>query len=321
MSQENIAKFIDCTVAVTKKYIKKVKEEERKENEKKFEQLKRDINIKVKFNSKLSPEIEEKIREYIDLCYILYQKKKMSKDEIIFLKQALQRVTVDDEDILKFAKRCCRIEKEYEQALELVKNRRQMRRKIGSESQEMALRKIEGFLEKVCSVQQAVQIIKSGNDITEVICETTGLTEDEVNILKMELAGKAKKLLLNVPMRDAMVNGLAQHENSIRVIQKDMGMSDLEIADMEEQARYRRIDEEKRDTQAQIKQDSTIRIVVLCTKLKRKPEQIARLLKKETKDIEKDLEKALEVGLIKENELKGINILDSKEILQQIITR
>ena len=256
--------------------------------------------------------MKEKIREYINLCYKIYQKEKMPQAELLILKQVLQKIPVEDKDIIQFVK-IYSINEAYQQALEIVRNRKQMQKIVGTPNKERTLKEIEKVLVQACKIQQATEIIKKGNTQTEVICEVTGLSKDKVNILKMQLLGQKKRLLLDISMRDKIIDLLAKgKEMTVAKIQQDLGMTDLEIEDMEEQAKYRRIPEEKRDEQAQIKQDSTIRIVVLCTKLGRNPKQIAKLLKKETEEIEEDKEKALQVGIIQESELQGIQLLNTQ---------
>lgn len=74
--------------------------------------------------------------------------------------------------------------------------------------------------------------------------------------------------------------------------------------------RYRRIDSNKRDDVQEIKQDSKIRIIVLCTKLGIKQELISKVLKITKKEIKEELGKAIRGELIKEEELQGIRILE-----------
>ena len=157
-------------------------------------------------------------------------------------------------------------------------------------------------------MSKAIQIIKKGNINTKVISEVTGLSEDEINCLKIKLSGKQIQFL-NIVAREKILKLLQNQEP--RIIQRKFGISDLEMADIEKQVKFRNIEEQKRDRQAQIKQDSTIRIVALYTKLGKKVEQIAKVLERKPEEIEEDKRKALEVGLLKANEIEGMEILDS----------
>ena len=220
----------------------------------------------------------------------------------------------------------------YVQALEVVKSRKQLQKIVDSKNKEITLKRIEKILTEACKIQQATELIKKGNTQTEVVCEVTGLSRDEVNILKIKLSTKSVKLL-NVYQREGVIKLLLQDKNA-KIIQQKYGISDFEMEDMEEQARYRRIPKGKRDIQAQIKQNSIIRIVVLYTKLGKNVEEIseqfnkdidriaekhgkdreeiAPKLKREPKEVEEDIQRALSVGLIKEHELGGIDLLDTK---------
>lgn len=122
----------------------------------------------------------------------------------------------------------------------------------------------------------------------------------------MKLSGQTK--LLRVSKREEVVKLLLKDKNS-KLLQQKYGISDFEMEDIEEQVRYRRIKPNKRDRQAQAKQDTILRTIVLCTKLGQNPEQIAKLLDKKTEEIQNYLKIALEAGLIKKNELQGIDIL------------
>ena len=89
-------------------------------------------------------------------------------------------------------------------------------------------------------------------------------------------------------------------------------MSDLEIQDIENQALYRnkKLHSKKHDFEVETKQDSLTRIIVLYTKLGEDKQNISNLLEIQEQEIEDILNKALKAGMIKENELQGINILD-----------
>ena len=67
----------------------------------------------------------------------------------------------------------------------------------------------------------------------------------------------------------------------------------------------------KINNEIEIKQDSLTRIVVLYTKLGKK-EDISEILGMKENEIESILNNALETGMIKNNELKGVNLLDAE---------
>lgn len=277
------------------------------EERQKVNLLRREIKFEVEFKKEPSLEKKEKIREYIDTIYKIYADRKMPKEELLFLKQAIQTIPIKDEDMIKFAKICIK-EGEYTEALEMIKNRDQMKREVTPRTRKKALDRLEKILYQACKVSKAIQIIKKGNINTKVISEVTGLSEDEINCLKIKLSGKQIQFL-NIVAREKILKLLQNQEP--RIIQRKFGISDLEMADIEKQVKFRNIEEQKRDRQAQIKQDSTIRIVALYTKLGKKVEQIAKVLERKPEEIEEDKRKALEVGLLKANEIEGMEILDS----------
>ena len=299
------------------RYLRKIKEEEKEKKRKedgekkkqthKFNQLKREINTEVKFEKNPSTEKKEKIREYINLCYKIYQEEKISLLELLFLRKAIQKVPIDDIDIIQFAKLCISIG-EYKEGLDVVRSRYKIKETTMSKEKEDTLKKLECSLEKACKVQQAIQIIKKGTTNTEVVSSVTGLSRDEVNILKIKLSRKPLKLM-NVSQREKIVKLLLKGKDS-KIIQKKLDISDFEMQDIEQQARYRKIDPDKRDLKAQISQDSNIRIEVLFTKLGKNPDWIAKGLGLEIKEVEEDIKSALEFNLIKLNELQGINLLE-----------
>lgn len=286
----------------------RIKQQQR-EKLQKFNRLKREIDSEVRLGKKVSAEKEGKIREYIDLCHEIYKKEKITNMELSFLKQAMNKIPINEEDIIKFAKRCVNIE-EYKEALIMVRKREQLTIKKGSKVEKQTLINLENSLVKACKVQKAIQLMRKGNSYTDVISSETGLSKDEVDILKIKLSTKPFKLF-SVSGRERILEELLKHKDSC-MLQKKLGISDFEMRDIEEQFEYRKIKKKKKevDSETQVKQDSEIRIAVLCTKLGRKPETIARILKLEDEVIEEYLKQALEYKLIKTNELQGINPLE-----------
>ena len=68
----------------------------------------------------------------------------------------------------------------------------------------------------------------------------------------------------------------------------------------------------KINNEIEIKQDSLTRIVVLYTKLGKNKEDISEILGMKENEIESILNNALETGMIKNNELQGVNLLDAE---------
>ena len=104
-------------------------------------------------------------------------------------------------------------------------------------------------------------------------------------------------------------------------IQEEIDISDFEMEDMQEQKfeykqQKRNIkkatsEQEKQEIQEQIEKNTRTRVVVLYTKIGKKPEFIAKVLKKEPEEIQEDLDYAIEKGMIKEEQLQGIDPLVS----------
>lgn len=302
---------------ITKKQIeearerrKKEQEEQRKKREsekeeKNFKMLKIKIERNTRLNMKLTQDDKAQIREYIDACYEYYKDKKMSKPEIEFLGRAIAKIKVNDIDIIKFAKLCAR-EKEYGYALEILDNRKELDITL-TEEQETKFVILERSLQKASKICRATQMINRGNTNTETISKVTGLSRDKINILKISISGKPTNFL-GISGREKVIGELLHYKDLTRFY-RERAMSDFEIQDIENQAKYRRIPTQKRDNIQEIRQDSRIRITALCTKLGRSSESIAKALNVQEDEIREDLEKALNGGLIKENELKGIRLL------------
>ncbi len=235
----------------------------------------------------------------------------MTKEELLFLKLALQKIPIDENDIIRFAKQSIVIG-EYTEALNFIRNRHGKQEISISEEKEQALEKLEGSLIKASKVESAIQIIKRGNTNTEILSSIVGLSKEEINILKIQLSGKPIKLL-NMSRREKVVELLLQDKKA-NLIQRKLGMSDLEMQDIEDEVRYKRLGlNEATPEEVKVKQNTRIRIVILATKLGMKIERIAKVLKIEPEEVEKDIEEALKVDLIKINEVQGIKMLNSQD--------
>ena len=286
--------------------LKKIKEKEKRERIKKLERLRNEISIEVRLGRKASNEKKEKIRNYIELCFEIHEEEKISKLELLFLKEAIKRIPTDEKDIIRFVKHCISIG-EYEEAFNIVANRHEIKELTISKQKEESFKKLEVTLDRASKIKQAIQIIKRGNANIEVISDVTGLSKEEVGILQIKVLRKPIKIL-NIPQREQAINALKKRDPDI--LQEELGITDFEMEDIKDQFKYRRV-KEKLDFETQIKQDSKIRIMVLFTKLGKSPENIAKMFKTESSTVEKCLESALKAGLVKKNELKGINPLES----------
>lgn len=283
---------------------------------KQLNEIKRSIHSNVKLDIKENAENSEKIREYINLFYEIYGNEKITKSELLFLKQALFKIPIDENDIIQFAKLCMSND-EYMEAKMFVASRNEMPEANISKESENILKKLEATLIKTNKIQQASQIINRGNSNTEIVSSVTGLSKDEVNILKIKLSGKPARFL-GIEGREKVIDLLLKDKDSYD-IRKKAAITDFEMEDIEDQVRYRRIKANERNVETQIKQDSIIRIIVMLTKLGKKPKVIAKMLKTDKNEIDENevnekIEKALQVGLIKEDETQGIDLLGHQEL-------
>ena len=76
-------------------------------------------------------------------------------------------------------------------------------------------------------------------------------------------------------------------------------------------------EQEKQEIQEQIEKNTRTRVVVLYTKIGKKPEFIAKVLKKQPEEIQEDLAYAIEKGIILEEQLQGIDPLNSCSNLRE----
>lgn len=282
------------------------KEKEERKKEIKYNKLKSEIVSIVKLNKKPSELEKGKLREYIDLSYEKYKKVKISKSELLFLKQGLQKIVITYEDIVEYVRICISVE-EYSEALNFIKNRHEIKGINIPKEKENAIEMAETSLIRACKVQKAIRLIKLGNTNTEVISNVSGLSKDEINILKIKLSGKPIRIF-NVIRREKMIRLLVKDKELYNM--KNTQISDFEMDDIEQQAKYRKIPPSKRDREAQVKQDSIIRIIVLLKKLGKKTESIAKTLEMEPEEVEEKIKIALSVGLIKPTELQGIQLMN-----------
>ena len=194
-------------------------------------------------------------------------------------------------------------EKEYEKALKLIRARHQLDNITISKDMEEKLKNLEISLVRACKTETAIKMLSAGNDNITAISELTELSKEAVAILKMKLNKSHKKIkFVSLNTREMAINEFLKYKSTYE-IQQQFGIDDVEIIDIEEQAR-------KQDFQVKQKQDSITRIIVLATKLGIKENAIAKVLKLDTETVKDYLNNAVEADLIKKSELKGISILD-----------
>ncbi len=274
-----------------------------------------------KYKSDEIPLSRQRIDQIINECeeqgLIVRKKKKTKKiekeeqEEIPDINEFLNEVKkiYEGQDRIEVVWKYISIGK-YKEALDIIRSRYQLKSGIESKEENENLIKLEKLLVKACKVQTAIMMIKEKhkNIKIEDISNSTGLSKEMIAIIKMKLEDKRVKML-TISRREIAISELLKGKNSI-YIQNMLNISDLEMIDIENQSKYRQILPEKRDFEAQIKQDSVTRVVVLVTKLGKKPEIIAKALNLKLEVVEECLKNALKVGLIKDNELQGIDLLD-----------
>ncbi len=202
-------------------------------------------------------------------------------------------------------------EKEYEKALKLIRARNQLNNITVSKDMEEKLKNLEICLVRACKTETAIRMLSAGNNNITAISELTELSKEAVAILKMKLSKLHKKIkFVSLNTREMAINEFLRYKSAYE-IQQQFGIDDVEIIDIEEQARYRKLYKaKKQDFQVKQKQDSITRIIVLATKLGIKENAIAKVLKLDTDTVKDYLNNAVEADLIKKSELNGINILD-----------
>lgn len=326
-TKDNIYKRINSLINKGLTTREKIEEQRRLREEKKvqineFEKIKREISIDVKIIRKVDFRQEDKIREYIDLCNKLYRDTKIPKEELKFLRNAIQIVPTNENDIIKFVKHCTNIH-EYREALNIVRNRHNMSQLSIAKEKEEQIRKLEAQLRNICKLQQVQELINIKAQIY-TISEITGLSEEEINILKIKFLEKPVRYL-SIAKREKVVQALMLGQKE-RVIQQKLGISDFEMKDLSEQMMYRKrkiqmeekqsntkTPEKEIDLETEIKQDGTTRIVVMFTKLGKTPEIIANALKINKEKVEKIKEEALKYGMLKKDQMEGVKFFEDPD--------
>ena len=279
----------------------------------KLNQLKREIDAEVRLGIQPTKEKQEKIREYVDLCFDIYAEQKMPILEFEFLEKALDAIPMKYSDVIKFAKKSAELEL-YGKAVVKLRKRKEGKIEGISEEREEKLKKIEGNLVKAYQVKSAMIMLKNGNKNISIISRMTGLSSDEINILKIKLLKKPVKLR-NVSAREKIVQMLYEDKDPDKV-QEKYDITDFEMDDIKDQVGCKRLRPRPRatDIEMRVKQDSQIRLEMLCIKLGKKPEEVAKMFKVQDEDIQKHINSAIQFGLIKPSQLNGIDPLEYQEI-------
>lgn len=279
----------------------------------KLNQLKREIDAEVRLGIQATEEKQEKIREYVDLCFDMYAEQKMPILEFEFLEKALDVIPMKYTDVIKFSRKATELEL-YGKAVVKLRKRKEGKIEGITEEREEKLKKLEYNLVKAYQVRSAMLMMKNGNKNVKMISKMTGLPTDEINILKIKLS-KKQVTLRNAFTREKIVEMIYKGKDPYK-IQEEYNITDFEMEDINDQVRCRRLRPILKDTdvEMQIKQDSQIRIEMLCIKLGKKPAEVAKMFKLQEEDIQKHINSAIQFGLIKPNQLNGIYPLSYQEI-------
>ena len=184
--REKISKKILQRKEPIKKKNENTERKRKKESEQKFSNLKREIDIEVRFDKIPSDEKKDKIRQYVELCFAKYKKGKISPIELQFLGKALDKIPINYKDIEKYSRICFGVN-EYERALKMIRSVETKEEVSMTTNERKSLKQIESTLSKFCSIREAINIMKKGNCYEEVISAKTGLSIEEIKFLKYKL--------------------------------------------------------------------------------------------------------------------------------------
>ena len=176
-------------------------------------------------------------------------------------------------------------------------------------------KQIEKELLKSHSIyKDVILLMEKGNTNTNAISEITGVSEEIIQFLKLRVSLQ-KTTFRNITRREKIVDLMAN--GTFYNIPELEGAPEIEIRDIENQAKYRSVPAEKRDFAQEVKQDTKIREIVLLTKVGIKKEIISKKLKLNIEEIDDAIKKGLQVGLIEENQLDGIKLFFNDKLLSQ----
>ena len=287
-------------VLVKEKTLAKGKIQEYKKNKKQNEEIYHELN-----------ELEKNVLAYLKKglqAREIVEKTNKSRGYIFeIIARLKKRGNITEQEIKK-----CREQRKNKKSSIKIKDKNHFKTGTFSKLDEKNMEKLKTYFNNAEKIKMAMQIIKNGNNNTEIINEVTGLPKEYIDILKIKLNQKDVKFL-NINKREKIIGLLLQYKNLKELYQK-LQMTDLEIRDIEEQTVYRnkKLHTKKINNEIEIKQDSLTRIVVLYTKLGKNKEDISEILGMKENEIESILNNALETGMIKNNELQGVNLLDAE---------
>ena len=188
-----------------------------------------------------------------------------------------------------------------------------------TEEEKAKLQKALNILKKAEKVKKAENAIKEGTQNTETLTKLTGLTQEEINFLKLKLSPEKSKIS-GISRREKILNLLASGNQS-ETLQKTLQICDFEMDDILDQYKYRIKKPETRNEEDQIKQDSNIRLSAILTKLGKNTKSIAQILKMQPEQVRENIKLALKTKIIKPDQLKGIKLLKLNEIALEEIER
>ena len=272
-------------------------------------QLKREIDAEVRVGLQPTKEKQEKIREYIDTCF-----EKMPILEFEFLEKALAIVPMKYSDMVNFTKKCAEFQAYGKAAVTLKDRKKRIQEDITPEQDEKLSQLQKNFV-KAYRVREAMLIMKKGNYDMKIISRQTGLSYDEINILKLKMANQQITTIKGPSAREKIVEMLYEFKDPYR-LQEKYGISDFEMDDMRDQAGCKRLKPRPKETdiEMRVKQDSQIRSEMLCLKLGTGKEKVAKMFKISEEELQKHINAAIQYGLIKENQIDGIDPLASQNI-------
>ena len=235
----------------------------------------------------------------------------MPKLELSFLGNAMKQVPIDYKDIAKFGKKCIEIG-EYENGMEFIRTMKDGDNVELSIEEYSKVCDLEKSFVRSINVQRAINLINQGNINTDMIKRQTGMSTEQVNFLKYKLLCDKIKFP-TVQSREEVLK-LLPIRQTFEQIQEKFQVSDLEMEDIKEQKKYRNIRPSNRNVQAQVKQDTLTRLIVLNTKIGKSVEDIATKLDVKPEEVKENIKSALQVSLIKRSQLNGIKLVDLPDL-------
>ena len=264
------------------------------------------ISDKLKSRQIISQkEIEDKKQE---------RKSENKVSNIDTFERAIQKTPIKSTQLINYIRLCVQI-RDYERAYNILRNRDKLNLLENTNEDEERYKQIEKELLKSHSIyKDVILLMEKGNTNTNAISEITGVSEEIIQFLKLRVSLQ-KTTFRNITRREKIVDLMAN--GTFYNIPELEGAPEIEIRDIENQAKYRSVPAEKRDFAQEVKQDTKIREIVLLTKVGIKKEIISKKLKLNIEEIDDAIKKGLQVGLIEENQLDGIKLFFNDKLLSQ----